>query len=196
MIHVCYGLRDESGNYSKHTGTSIQSLLDNTKEEVTIHLIHDSTLTDKNQNKLAGIVYDHNQSVEFYNVEKLVPKQIEFIQNKIPKAIKYWATIAGFYRCLVLDLFPREIDRMIYLDSDIVVNLDINEMWQIDLKGRPLAAMPQTPPDAEPANFQRNFAVCKSGIIDPHDYFNSGVLMMDLNWLRWASPQTVYSIVA
>ncbi len=49
MIHVCFSLYDASGAYSKYTGTAICSVLENTKENITIHLLHDSTLTEKNR---------------------------------------------------------------------------------------------------------------------------------------------------
>lgn len=51
MIHVCYALYDKNGKYSKLTGTSICSLFENTKAWVTIHLLHDHTLTEENRAK-------------------------------------------------------------------------------------------------------------------------------------------------
>ena len=39
MIHVAYAVHDASGGYSKFAGVSIASLLDKTKENVTIHLL-------------------------------------------------------------------------------------------------------------------------------------------------------------
>ena len=83
MIHVCYSLRDDSGKYSKFVGTSIESLLENTKSEVMIHLIHDSTLTDSNRKKFRQIVYSHDQKFEFYNLEKLSGKIFLLIDSKI-----------------------------------------------------------------------------------------------------------------
>ena len=63
MIHVCYALFDRDGTYSKFIGTSILSMFENTQEKVTIHLIHDSTLTDENRKKFMRLVLDYDQDI-------------------------------------------------------------------------------------------------------------------------------------
>ena len=45
MIHVCFGLHDGDGRYSKFTGTMITSIFANTTAQVTAHILHDATLT-------------------------------------------------------------------------------------------------------------------------------------------------------
>ena len=52
MIHVCFGLFDKTGRYSKFTGTTICSIFANTKSEVTTHILHDDTLTADNREKI------------------------------------------------------------------------------------------------------------------------------------------------
>ncbi len=52
MIHVCYAMRDESGKYSKFVGTSMLSMFENTREKITVHLIHDSTLSHESRKKV------------------------------------------------------------------------------------------------------------------------------------------------
>ncbi|MBR1420000.1 MAG: hypothetical protein IJ575_02935 [Selenomonadaceae bacterium] len=85
MIHVCYALRDESGKYSKFVGTSMLSLLENTKSEVTIHLIHDSTLSGENQSRFIKIVDRFNQQIIFYNVDDLAADSIRYAETKLPE---------------------------------------------------------------------------------------------------------------
>ena len=184
MIHVCYSLRDESGKYSKFAGTSIQSLLDNTREEVTIHLIHDSTLSHENRKRFLKIVYNHDQEIKFYNIEELAEDLIHLAKIKLPDVKNFRGTIAALYRLLIPDLLPDEIRKIIYLDSDTIINLDIAEMWNIALKNFPIAAIPQifSVPDSS-INIENDIRV-DSIKIDVNDYFNSGVLLLDLNRLR------------
>ena len=181
MIHVCYGLRDESGKYSKYAGTSIQSVLDNTQEEVTIHVLHDSTLSKENRRKLSMIAYNHDQEIQFYNVEELAPDAIEYIKDQLPRVREYWGTVASFFRTLIPKFL--DSDRAIYLDTDILVNLDINELWTVDLEGKPLAAVPEFF-TGFPTKGVMNFSPCRKNFVDPHDYFNAGVLLMDLDQIR------------
>ena len=180
MIHVCYGLRDESGKYSKFAGVSMQSILDNTQEKVTIHILHDSTLSEENYRKLALIALNHNQEIKFYNVETLAPDAIEFVQKNLPKINNFWGTIGALYRTLI----PRFLDaeRAIYLDTDVLVNLDIKDFWEVDLQSKPLGAVPEC--FSGDTHVTRIFGLCQNGTVDPHDYFNSGVLLMDLDRIR------------
>ena len=71
MIHVCFGLYDKTGSYSKFTGTAMLSLFDNTTSNVTVHILHDNTLTNDNREKFSYVAGRYGQRVKFYNVEKL-----------------------------------------------------------------------------------------------------------------------------
>ena len=47
MIHICFSLHDETGRYSKFTGTAICSIFENTflpPNSITVHILHDNTL--------------------------------------------------------------------------------------------------------------------------------------------------------
>ena len=46
MINICYAIYDPKDKYSKITGTSMLSLLENTKEDITFHLLHDNNISD------------------------------------------------------------------------------------------------------------------------------------------------------
>ena len=73
-----------------------------------------------------------------------------------------WMTLA---RLEAHKILPE--DRVLYLDCDTIVDLDIGELFDTDLKGNVLGAC------REPAR-------CKN----PFVYFNAGVLLMDLKKLR------------
>ena len=183
MIHVCYALNDSSGKYSKFLGTSIQSLLENTSKEVTIHVVHDSTLTRANQKKLRKLVYSFDRELIFYNVEKYAPSRKEYISEKISRMLDRFS-VACFYRTMIPELFSSKISKVIYLDADTIVNLDIEELWNIDLNWFPLAAIPQMTSGHTRESLRRVNALVKQEIFKWDDYFNSGVLVMDLNMIR------------
>ena len=76
MIHVCFGLHDGDGRYSKFTGTAIASMFVNTSAEVTVHILHDNTLTQDNRNKFVYLAKRYGQLVKFYNIEELCADKI------------------------------------------------------------------------------------------------------------------------
>lgn len=76
-----------------------------------------------------------------------------------------------YLRLVAADVLPASLDRVLYLDSDLVVLDDLMPLWMTDLGGHPVAAVPDIltqPPRAA------------LGIAPDHVYVNSGVLLIDL----------------
>ncbi|MBQ3640253.1 MAG: hypothetical protein II955_07010 [Clostridia bacterium] len=84
------------------------------------------------------------------------------------------------FRLFIASLFP-QYHRAIYLDADIVVNGDITELYEMPLGNRLVGAIP----DAVIASCEafRDYATLGVGI--PYQrYFNSGVMLMNLDQFR------------
>ena len=79
-------------------------------------------------------------------------------------------------------IISSDIKKVIYFDSDIIVNLDINELWKVELGDKILAAVPENANKSIDA--KKFFPMCREGIVKGDDYFNSGVLLMNLEKLR------------
>lgn len=82
---------------------------------------------------------------------------------------------ANFYRLLIPELVM-DVERMLYLDVDILVRRSLVSLYSADLKGHPVAAVSDAYPQGD----------CHRLDIPDHlGYFNSGVLVMDLpTWRR------------
>lgn len=182
MIHVCYGLYDRVGRYSKFTGTSMLSMFDNTTAAITVHILHDNTLTADNRKNFQIVADNYKQNVNFYNVEKLCADKIAEFRTKMGRIMKTQYSIGTLYRFAITDLLPEELDKVIYLDSDTIVNLDIAALWQIELEDHPLAGVSE---QANGVNVKHYFALCREGIVAEDKYFNAGVLIMNLDSLRY-----------
>lgn len=186
MIHVCFGLHDKTGRYAKFTGTAMLSLFDNTNSDVTVHILHDNTLNADNRDKFIYLAGRYGQIVKFYNVEELYAEKIAEMVSLVPTVKTARVSVGAFYRLLIPQVLPSEIKKAIYLDSDMLVNLDIKELWQIELGDKPLAAVREM--DANAYNYKTFDAAQKyllsAGLVEYEDYFNSGVLLMNLSRLR------------
>lgn len=181
MIHVCYCFCDKTGRYAKFAGTSMLSLFDNTKSEVTVHLLHDETLTAENRDKFSYLAGRYNQRVKFYNLSERCPDKIAEIIKLVPDAEKAAVTIGAFYKLLIPQMLPANIKKAVFLDPDTIINLDINELWQIELADKILGGVPEISNGANP---DKAFLLCSEGIVESEDYFNCGVLLMNLELLR------------
>ena len=182
MIHVCFGLHDGDGRYSKFVGTTMASVFENTLAPVTIHILHDATLTAANRDKFSYLAGRHGQSVKFHDVEKICADEVKFLREKLADKIKLRFSIGAFYRLLMKKILAaHDIGKAIYLDADIIVNLDIDELWRKDLKNFPLAAVPEI--DATFNNMIHNKFLLTSARVKREDYFCSGVIVFNLDAL-------------
>ena len=181
MIHVCYGLYDRDGHYSKFVGTSMLSLFENTNEQVMIHILHDNTLNFDNRDKFTTLANKYNQQVQFYNVEVLAADDIANINNHLIGNKYYRYSIASLYRLFIPQLINKSIGKIIYLDADIIVNCNISNLWDINLGEYPLAAVPEF---SNGIKYSVDKYMITSGEVEGENYLNSGVLLLNLDKIR------------
>lgn len=103
-----------------------------------------------------------------------------FIQNRKLREL-YWVNKTTYFRLGILD-YLRNYKKVIYLDCDIVVNDDLENLFNIDLENKALGAVSDivflslcmNNKSIELANSK------KIGIKNIWEYFNAGVLLMDI----------------
>lgn len=112
-------MQDKDGMYTKYVGTTIISILENTKHKICIHILHDETVDDKKKKFLLDIIKRYHQSIKFYliSLDKVL---LEFNQN-----------LGMLYRLFIFE--KCNVDKIIYLDGDILVTKDIYDLWKIDI---------------------------------------------------------------
>src|SRR5699024_7797502 len=86
--------------------------------------------------------------------------------NKLP--------VTSCYRFILADLLP-SLDRIIYLDVDTLVLRDLTELWRTDLEGKFIGVV---------KDVLINLNVAQKIVSERKSYFNSGMLLMDLNLFR------------
>jgi len=168
MIEVIFPLHDLSGKYSKILGVAICSLLSNTKNSINVHIIHDDTITESNKQKLCQIVKERNQSITFH-----------FIDTKhweIDPSIYQSYTIGTLLRLKIPEIF-KGYHKILYLDSDIVFNVDIEDVWEINIEDSYVAACP----DRFLAENDISIPVVELGLVKRDEYFNAGVMLLNLD---------------
>ena len=198
MIHICYGLHDKDGRYSKFTGASIVSIFENSTAPprfIAVHILHDNTLSQENRDKFNQIAGRYGQIIKFYNVEEICPDKIEEIKKAMSKAEMFERfSIGTSFRLLMADVLEEDIEKVIYLDSDIIVNMDVNELWQIDMENKPLASVSSWDLGLNHVDFYREHYLATSGILGYKEYFCSAFLVADLNYWRSHKEKILESI--
>lgn len=172
-IHVALAVYDPTGAYSQYAGVTITSIFENTKNKVIIHLLHDDTLSEENRKKFIRTAKKYNQTIEFHDVTEYA----DMISDELVKASKSW-TVGTLYRLFIPDVLT-SIEKLIYLDCDIIFDLDIKELWNVDVENYCMAGVHDVTAVGVAEYVRDSLNGCSA-----KTYINAGVLVMNLALIR------------
>lgn len=188
-IQVALSVYDPKGSYARHAGVVLSSVLNNTYAPVSFHILHDDTLTLDNQAKLQKIIDCSNQHGSPDNINKIVFVNVTNYFDKIANVnmdeLCGRFSRATLYR-LVLPEILIDLKEVLYLDCDIVVSLNISELWKTHphKECRALAGVLEDRGLPFPEDVPRDvIKVNEIGLSKEH-YVNAGVLIMNLEKIR------------
>lgn len=155
-------------NYARHLGVAIHSLLShNTKiHKVCIYVI-DNNISSENITKLNQLV------ASFENAEMIL---IPFMKwaDSLHLNLLWPISLSSYARLFVGEMMPIDVERVLYLDCDMLVRADISDLWNTDLGDNPVGAVQD----------QVSETAKKRIALDLSDqYFNAGLLLIDLK--KW-----------
>ena len=168
MIHIACNI---DSNYVRHCAVTLVSLFENNRAETfTVHILARG-LTGREQTVLTDLAARYGNRVAFYEPD---PALLEgFTIRKFSRRI----SMATYYRCILSELLPAGVDRLLYLDCDIVVTGDIRPFWDTPLDGIGVAAVE----DMGCGEAER-YDILQYPMED--SYFNAGVLLINLEYWR------------
>lgn len=95
-----------------------------------------------------------------------------------------------YYRLLAPLLLPESLEKVLYIDPDILVINPVRPLWELDLNENTFAAASHT------GVFDVMNDVNRVRLGKEHDYYNSGVILMDLVKARkLVKPEEIFSCV-
>ncbi len=158
-----------NSNYIMPLKVMLKSLFINNEGEVfTIYLMH-STLKEEELDDLSAYIESHDSRLELVNID-------EGCFINAPILLHY--TKEMYYRLLAFKFLPRNLDRILYLDPDILIINPIRALYETDIKGYLYAAAYHDVISIKEINKLR---------LNPYEidaYYNSGVLLMNLEMQR------------
>lgn len=103
MIHVAYG----TGNlYAKFAGTSMLSIFENTTSDVTVHILHDNTLTNDNRDKFSWMPVATISAWNFIMSRKFAPTKFLISKVKFQRILLRGSALRRCSECSFPKLFP------------------------------------------------------------------------------------------
>lgn len=165
-INICLSTDD---NYSKYAGVVICSiLLKSNSFDVLNFYILDGNISDENKNKIEQLKRIRDFNLKFVQIDENL-----FETYKKIKTHSY-ISLSTFYRLKLASLLP-DVEKVLYLDCDVVVNDDIEQLYNTDITDYYAAGVMDT-------------AMKSSGWVPKLEkdnlYFNAGVLLFNLEKIR------------
>jgi lipopolysaccharide biosynthesis glycosyltransferase len=159
----------EGEEYVAHCAAMLHSLLEvHRRDDVRIWFMHGPDISAELEERVDRMVSDMGAQVEFLRVPD---SEIEGLPTV------GFTRKATWYRIFLPELLP-DVDRLLYLDADLLVLDSLAPLWSLSLDGYWLGAVTNV--------FQDNHKQRPGelGLAGPHVYFNAGVLLMNLAEMR------------
>lgn len=170
LIPVCFATDDA---YAPYCGVAINSLImhGSTANEYKIYILYER-LSKLNIARLQGLSIEHF-SVECIGVRKWM-KGKNIVENA-------HLSIATVYRLLACDLFNYN-ERLLYLDSDIVIEDDVSKLFNVDISGKLFGAVHGSLGIKNAPRLKKYLENVLNIKID--NFFNAGVLLFNVKEFR------------
>ena len=170
-----------SNLYIPYLCVYLESLCSNINKKNLYDIVIVETDITKNNKKLLQSYFEKypNVSLRFYNVDCL------FGNIKLHLSTSYWA-IQCYYR-ICIGLIFREYEKVLYSDIDLIVNFDINELFNIDMQGKAISAceeilwIPENRLNMNSTKMPSCDEYIKQKLGLDGKYYNTGVILVDVS---------------
>lgn len=174
-------------NYLPYLAVTIKSLIEHISSENFYELfILENKISEYNKKNIQSLSKIDNVKIEFINVA-------DYLNNLKSETFftSGYINISSYFRCFIIDIF-KDYDKVIYLDSDIIILEDIANLYNITIPENKalgvirdigVVSMLNNKSRVDLYKFE-NYFKNTLNLLNPVDYFQAGVLLMNLKELR------------
>lgn len=168
IIHIACNI---DVSYVKYCVVMLTSLFENNKD-VSFHIhVITSELSEEMQAPIRKVVSNYHHATSFY-----------FMGHDWGKDYPQYAegshiSLAAYYRIFLGDMLPADIEKVLYLDCDLVVIGSVSPLWHTDIKDYAVGCI-------EDMWSGKAEIYARLRYNPSFSYFNSGVLLINLAWWR------------
>lgn len=154
-------------NYAAYCGIMLTTLYENNKNcDIAVYLLTDG-LNEAEIKKFRQFEQRYETEIHIITVRRDSFKHCPVREGD-------HVSLTAYYRIACAELLPDTLEKILYLDCDIMVKCDLRQLWNYDVTGK---AMGVVIDGWHIANEQRLKFNSKT-------YFNSGVLLINLEFFR------------
>lgn len=170
--------------YAIPLGAMLQSALANLRPDRTlsVHLV-DMGLAPSDRERLTALAARHHAALEWHDGDGQ-----QFKSLPVSKRM----TTATYARLALPQLLP-DVRKLIWLDADVLVDADLDQLWHSDVEGDDLLAVqdPCVPHVSSRYGIRRWREL---GLPEQAKYFNAGVMLLNLE--RWRANDVCQRVYA
>lgn len=167
MINTAHIVYASDEKFSEILGVSLVSLFENSKDINIVVYILDSGIRKENKDKIEAVGSKYGQKIIWLKARNIAE---ELSMNVAVDR----GSLSQYARLFVSSDLPKDLDRVLYLDCDLIIEKSIKELWELDLHGKTIGALM----DAFSKHYRQNIDLEENDIM-----FNSGVMLIDLK--KW-----------
>jgi lipopolysaccharide biosynthesis glycosyltransferase len=157
------------GAYDAHSAAMLHSVAEHSDGlDLHVYYLHGSSFPRRSADAIGRMLDDLGIELSLVEVDEQLTADLPVVSD---------FTVAMWYRIFLPDLLP-DADRILYLDVDTIVTDALEPLVDVSLDGFYLGAVTNV--------FQENHLhrSRELGLAGPEVYFNSGVLLMNLDEMR------------
>src|SRR3989344_4530075 len=175
-INICFATDDI---YAIHCAVALASVLENSSHDNYYNFyILDGGISRENKMKISSLMNIGNCKIQFLSIDKKMFKD---------SFLDYYFTEVIYYRFLIPELI--NVDRVIYLDSDVIARKDISAFFNTKIANYYIAAIEDILPLEQVQRMNAAGLEIKSG-----HYYNSGVLLINCD--KWRKEKITKSLIS
>lgn len=131
IINICFVTDD---NYAIHAGVAMCSILENANEKDNFAFyIFDNGISDEKKSKLQKMASD-KVTIKYVALDSVAKKY-----QTLTQTVKH-ITKSSYFKFAIADLLP-DVDKIIYLDSDLIVETSLKDLFDVKLGDNLIAAV-------------------------------------------------------
>lgn len=166
-------LLSTDNNYVMPTGVLMTSIGYNNGSDVNYYILVNGEFTNDSRDALARVANQFGNKIFFFTITPEMTKDFPFGRADQPTHV----SIATYYRLFITEVLPADVDKILYLDGDMVCRKNLADLWNIDLNEYAVGAVHDCDEVTQTKDNRLPYPM-ETG------YFNAGMLLINLDYWR------------
>lgn len=180
IAHIVYASDD---GFAEILGVSLVSLFENSRDmrEIRVYVL-DSGISEHNRERIEEVCIRYQRPLPVWLKARNITEELGM------RVAADRGSLSQFARLFVASDLPGGLERVLYLDCDIIFCQSVSLLWNLDMHGKTIAALN----DAFSRQYRANIN------LEPEDVmFNSGVMLIDLGcWKQQKVEERLLKFIA